>query len=197
MSAIDLIFILTIALLTYWGFKTGAADTAIWLVAGYAIFVINGQVVGRTIPLLDLPENYLSIATFIGYIVFAATVFTLARWASKSMDVVLSVPPLGCLNRLGGALLGGLLGIFAVAALVTAAAILTYVIPEGALDFGGVSYASSFSQIYIDVAPRSWLDDQLTHSFFARGFSVLPALILPFAPREIGLAVEVMFDNLK
>lgn len=197
MSAIDLIFILVIGLLTYWGFKTGAAAVAIWLIASHAIFVINGQIVGRTIPLLDIPESYLSIATFAGYVVFAVAVFTLARWASKSMDVVFSVPPLGCLNQLGGAALGALLGLFAVAALITAIAVLTYVIPDGALDFGGVAYASSFAQIYVDSAPRSWLDHQLTGSLFAETFSVLPVLIIPFAPREIGLAVEVMFDNLR
>ena len=197
MSGLDGIFILTIALLAYWGFKTGVIGTAIWLVAAYCTIALGSQVVSRVIPLLGLADNYVSIVSSFFYVLFSAAVFTVARWFSMSVRAFINVTPLKWVNDIGGAVLGGVLGLFAVAAIIAAVAIFTYVIPEGAVDFGGASYSVSYSQIYLNDNPRSWLDDQLTSSFFVEAFSNLRGAIVPIAPREIGLAIEVLFSRVE
>ena len=197
MSGLDGIFILTIALLAYWGFKTGVIGTAIWLVAAYCTIALGSQIVSRIIPLLGLAENYVSIVTSFCYVLFSAAIFTIARWFSMSVRAFIKFTPLKWVNDIGGAVLGGVLGLFAVAAIIAAVAIFTYVIPEGAVDFGGASYSVSYSQIYLNDNPRSWLDEQLTNSLFVEAFSNLRGAIVPIAPREIGLAIEVLFARVE
>ncbi len=197
MSSLDGIFILTIALLAFWGFRTGVFGTAIWLVAALGTIFLSAQIVSRVIPLLGLPNNYFSIATSFAYVLFSAAVFTIARWISTSVRLVIDFTPLKWINGIGGALLGAVMGLLVVAAMIAGLAVFTYVVPEGSLEFGGVSYADSYSGIYISHPPRSWLHDQLTHSIVVEAFSLLPAFILPFAPREIGIAVEVLFSNVR
>lgn len=197
MSGLDGIFILTIALFTLWGLRTGVLGTAIWLVAAYGTIVLGAQIIGRIIPFLALPENYVAIVTSFGYVLFSAAVFTFARWISKSVRTAINFTPLKLVNDLGGAVLGAISGIFVVAAIIAAAAVFTYVLPEGALDFGGAQYAASYSQIYIGDEPRSWLDDQLKNSLIVETIANLRGAILPFAPREIGLAIEVLFTRVE
>ena len=84
---------------------------------------------------------------------------------------------------------------FAVVGFIAVAAVLTYVVPEGALDYGGVSYAESYSRIHLNSGPRSWLDEQLTGSLFVEVLASLRPVIVPFAPRELGIAVDVLFSR--
>ena len=197
MSGLDIIFTVTIALFAFWGFRAGVLGAGVWLVAAYVTIVLGAQVVGRIIPLFGIPENFASVATSFGYVLFSAVVFTVARWAYSSVRAVINITWLKWVNDVGGAVLGGILGIAVVVAVVVAAAILTYVVPEGALEYGGASYAASYSQIYIDSAPRSWLDHQLTHSLFVDLLSELRPVVTPFAPREVGLAVDVLFARIE
>ncbi len=195
MNGLDGIFILTILLLAFWGFQVGVLGTAIWLVAAYVAIVFGAQLVGRVVPLFGFPANFTSITTTIGYVVVSALVGILARSVSSSVRAVINVTPLRWINDIGGALLGALVGCILVTALIVAAAAFTYVVPEGALEIGGVSYTVSYSQIYLDDAPRSWLDEQLTGSLVVEIISGLRGIIVPFAPNEIGLAVDVLFSR--
>ena len=196
MSGLDGIFILTIALLAFWGFRTGVFGTAIWLVAAFGAIFLGAQIVSRVVPLLGLSDNYFSIVTSFAYVLFSAAVFAVAGWISTSVQLVIGFTPLKWINGIGGALLGAVTGIFVVAAMIAGLAMFTYVVPEGSLEFSGVLYAASYSGIFIS-GPRLWLHDQLTHSLVVEAFSVLPVFILPFAPREIGIAVEVLFSNVQ
>ncbi len=195
MNGLDGIFILTILLLAFWGFQTGVIGAAIWLVAAYGSIVLGAQIVGWTIPRLGIPQNLGSIVTSFGYILVSAVVFTLARMISISIRSAINVSPLRWVNDIGGALLGALLGILAVAAIIAVAAIFTYVVPEGALEYGGASYSASYSQIYLNNGPRAWLDEQLTGSLIVEMMANLRGVIVPIAPRELGIAVEVLFSR--
>ncbi len=197
MNGLDGIFILTILLLAFWGFQVGVLGTAIWLVAAYAAIVFGAQVVGRVVPLFGFPPNFTSIATTIGYIIISALVGIVARSVSSSVRAVINMTLLRWVNDIGGALLGALVGCILVTALIVAAAAFTYVVPKGALEFGGASYSASYSQIYLDDAPRSWLDEQLTGSLVVEIISGLRGVIVPFAPNEIGLAVDVLFSRVE
>ena len=153
MNGLDGIFILTILLLAFWGFQTGVIGAAIWLVAAYGSIVLGAQIVGWTIPRLGIPQNLGSVVTSFGYILVSAAVFTLARMISMSIRSAINVSPLRWVNDIGGALLGALLGVLAVTAIIAVAAIFTYVVPEGALEYGGASYSASYSQIYLNKRP--------------------------------------------
>lgn len=196
MNGLDGIFILTILLLAFWGFQVGVLGTAIWLVAAYGAIFISAQLVGRVVPLLGFPANYTSITVTVGYIIISALVGILARSVSSSVRSMINVTPLRWVNDIGGALLGGVVGIVLVTAVIVAAAAFTYVVPEGALEFGGASYSMSYSQIYLHDAPRSWLDEQLTGSLVVEIISGLRTIIVPFAPNEIGIALDVLFSRL-
>ncbi len=195
MNGLDGIFILTILLLAFWGFKIGLIGATIWLIAAYVSVVLSAQIVGWTIPRFGLPENLTSISTSIGYILVSAAVFMVARFISLSIRSGINVTPLRWVNDFGGALMGFILGVFAVVGFIAIAATLTYVVPEGALDYGGVSYSESFSQVYLASGPRAWLDQQLTGSLFVEIVASLRPVIVPFAPRELGIAVDVLFSR--
>ena len=195
MNGLDGIFILTVLLAAFWGFRVGVIGAAIWLGAAYVSVVLSAHVVGWTIPMIGLPENFASIATSFGYILVSAAVFMVARLFSMSIRSGIKVTPLRWVNELGGAVLGFALGVFAVVGFVALAAVFTYVVPDGALDYGGANYAESYSQIYLSSGPRAWLDDQLTGSFFVEMVANLRPVIVPFAPRELGVAVDVLFSR--
>ena len=195
MNGLDGIFILTILLLAFWGFQVGVLGTAIWLVAAYGAIVLGAQLVGRVVPLLGLPANYTSIATTMGYIIVSTLVGILARSVASSVRAMINVTPLRWVNDIGGALLGAAVGFILVTALIAVAAAFTYVVPEGAIEYGGVSYSASYSQIYLHDAPRSWLDEQLTGSLVVEILAGLRGIIVPIAPNEIGIAVDVLFSR--
>lgn len=195
MNGLDGIFILTIVLLAFWGFRVGVIGAAIWLVAAYVSIVLGAHIVGWTIPRLGLPENLTSLVTSFGYILISAAVFMVARMISLSVRSGVNFTPLRWVNDLGGALLGIVLGVFAVVGFIAFAATFTYVVPDGVLEYGGASYAESFAQIYLASGPRAWLDQQLTGSLFIEMLANLRPVIVPFAPRELGIAVDVLFSR--
>ena len=58
MNGLDGIFILTIVLVTFWGFKVGLIGAAIWFIAAYLSVVLGAHIVCWTIPRLGLPGNF-------------------------------------------------------------------------------------------------------------------------------------------
>ena len=196
MNGLDGIFILTIVLVTFWGFKVGLIGAAIWFIAAYISVVLGALVVGWTMPRLGLPENFASLAIAIGYVLASTAVFMVARFISLSIRSGINFTPFRWANDIGGAVLGFVFGGFAVVGFIAVAAVLTYVVPEGALDYGGVSYAESYSRIYLNSGPRFWLDQQLTGSIFVEVLANLRPVVVPFAPRELGIAVDVLFSRL-
>ena len=195
MNGLDGIFILTILLLAFWGFKIGVIGATIWLVAAFVSVILSAQIVGWTIPRFGLPENFASIASSLGYILVSAAVFTVARFVSISIRSGVNVTPMRWVNKLGGALMGFILGVFAVVGFIALAATFTYVVPEGALSYGGASYSESFSHMYLASGPRAWFDQQLTGSLFVEVLANLRPAVVPFAPRELGIAVDVLFSR--
>ena len=192
MNGFDGLFILTILLLAFWGFQTGILGAGIWLGAAYSSIVLGAHIVGWTIPRLGLPENIEAISTSLGYILVSAAVFTLASMISVSLKSAINVTPLKWVNNGGGVFFGAILGVCTVAAMIAALAVFTYVIPEGALEIGDVSF---YSQAYLSSGIRGWLDVQLTGSLIVELFGTLRGLIVPFAPRELGIAVDVLFSR--
>ncbi len=186
---------LAIVLAAIWGFKIGVIGAAIWLIAAYISVVLGALIVGWTMPRLGLPGNFASLATSVAYISASAAVFMVARAISVSLRSGINFTPLRWVNDLGGAVLGLVFGVFAVVGFIAVAAVFTYVVPDGALDYGGASYSETFSRTYLSSGPRAWIDHQLTGSMFVEILVNLHPLIVPFAPRELGIAVDVLFSR--
>ena len=196
MNGLDAIFALLVLFFAFLGFRIGIISATIWLVAAAISIILGAQIVGWTIPRIGLPENYGSIAASIGYIVVSLAVFTIAGMISASLKTAISLTPLKWVDDMGGAFFGMLLGICLIIAIIAILATFTYVVPAGALEYGGSSYSSGFAQSFLDPVPRRWLDDLLTGSLVVDVISNVRGLIVPFAPRELGIAIDVLFARL-
>ncbi len=197
MSYIDLLFIALVFGLAFWGYLTGVVGAAIWLVAAYISIMFGAQFVGRVVPYFGFPAIAVSLVAPVGYIIFSAGVFLLARMASTTLRLAINMTPLKWVNDIGGALVGALLGTSISLAAIALLAVFTYAIPLDALTIGGTSYAESFALLHLDSEPRRWLDEQLTASVTIDVLSNLRPLIVPFAPERIGVAVDVLFSRLR
>ena len=106
MNGLDGIFILTILLLAFWGFKVGLIGAAIWFIAAYISVFLGALIVGWTMPRLGLPENFGSLAIAVGYVLASTAVFMVARFISLSIRSGINFTPLRWANDIGGAFLG-------------------------------------------------------------------------------------------
>ncbi len=196
MNGLDGIFALILLIFVFWGFRTGIISAAIWLVAAAISIILGAQLVGWTIPRIGLSENFGSIVTSVGYILVSLAVFTIAGMISASVKSAIDLTPLRWVNDAGGALFGALLGMSLIVAIIAILATFTYVVPIGALESGGTSYSLAFAQPFLDAVPRRWLDGLLTDSIVVDAISSVRVLTVPYAPRELGIAIDVLFASL-
>lgn len=189
---LDFVLAVALAFLIFWGYSNGVVGASIWFVAVFASVTVGAQTVGRVVPALGFPAAWESAIASIGYVLVSAVTFFVAKLVATSVNQAVSLTPLKWINVGGGALFGFALGAVAVATVVAGLATFTYVIPD--LDFGSgvLGRATAFSQGYLFDQPRLWLDQQLTESFAVRGALSLRPLLIPFAPENVGVAIDVL-----
>ena len=189
---LDFVLAVALAFLIFWGYSNGVVGASIWFVAVFASVTVGAQTVGRVVPALGFPAAWESAIASIGYVLVSAVTFFVAKLVATSVNQAVSLTPLKWINLGGGALFGFALGAVAVATVVAGLATFTYVIPD--LDFGSgvLGRATAFSQGYLFDQPRLWLDQQLTESFAVRGALSLRPLLIPFAPENVGVAIDVL-----
>lgn len=189
---LDFVLAVALAFLIFWGYTNGVVGASIWFVAVFASVTVGAQTVGRIVPAVGLPANWESGIASIGYVIVSAITFFVAKLVASSVNQAVSLTPLKWINVGGGALFGFALGAVVVATVVAGLATFTYVIPD--LDFGSgiLGRATAFSQGYLFDQPRLWLDQQLTGSFAVRGALSLRPLLIPFAPENVGVAIDVL-----
>ena len=192
MNLLDLIFLVSIGILTFWGLTTGLIGAAIWFVAVYVSILLGTQVVGRVVPSFGLPESWTAVVIPVVSLILSIAVFWFAAIVAATVKQAVSVTPLKWINRLGGALFGAAIGVALVIAFIALAAVFTYVVPEDATGAGSLGYATGFAQGYLFDQPRDWLDDQLSNSSIVSAAMALRPLLIPFAPNVIGIAVDVL-----
>ncbi len=192
MNLLDLVLLIMVAALAYWGLATGLVGAAIWFIAVYVSVVLGAQAVGRVVPVLGLPESWTAAVVPIGSLIFGIAVFWLAAMVATALKQTINVTPLKWVNRLGGAFFGAACGIVLAIAFIVMAAAFTYVVPEDSAGAGSLGYASGFAQGYLFDQPRRWLDEQLSNSSIVAMATMLRPLLIPFAPSEIGIAVDVL-----
>ena len=189
---LDLVFAVLLAFLIFWGYSNGVLGSGIWFIAVFLSVTLGAQTVGRLIPALGFPPAWGSFIASIGYVIVSAVTFFVAKLVASTVNSAVSITPLKWVNSGGGALFGLALGIVAVAATVAGLAVFTYVVPDLLQGAGILGRATAFSQGYLFDQPRMWLDDQLTQSIIVRGALSLRPLLVPFAPDNVGVAVDIL-----
>lgn len=189
---LDLVFAVLLAFLIFWGYSNGVLGSGIWFVAVFLSVTLGAQTVGRLIPALGFPPAWGSFIASVGYVIVSAVTFFLAKLVASTVNSAVSITPLKWVNSGGGALFGLALGIVAVAAAVAGLAVFTYVVPDLLQGAGILGRATAFSQGYLFDQPRMWLDGQLTESIIVRGALSLRPLLVPFAPDNVGVAVDIL-----
>ena len=189
---LDLVFAVLLAFLIFWGYSNGVLGSGIWFIAVFLSVTLGAQTVGRLIPALGFPPAWGSFIASVGYVIVSALTFFVAKLVASTVNSAVSITPLKWVNSVGGALFGLALGIVAVAATVAGLAVFTYVVPDLLQGAGILGRATAFSQGYLFDQPRMWLDDQLTQSIIVRGALSLRPLLVPFAPDNVGVAVDIL-----
>ena len=189
---LDLVFAVLLAFLIFWGYSNGVLGSGIWFIAVFLSVTLGAQTVGRLIPALGFPPAWGSFIASVGYVIVSAVTFFVAKLIASTVNSAVSITPLKWINSGGGALFGLALGIVAVAATVAGLAVFTYVVPDLLQGAGILGRATAFSQGYLFDQPRMWLDDQLTQSIIVRGALSLRPLLVPFAPENVGVAVDIL-----
>ena len=189
---LDLVFAVLLAFLIFWGYSNGVLGSGIWFIAVFLSVTLGAQTVGRLIPALGFPPAWGSFIASVGYVIVSAVTFFVAKLVASTVNSAVSITPLKWVNSGGGALFGLALGIVAVAATVAGLAVFTYVVPDLLQGAGILGRATAFSQGYLFDQPRMWIDDQLTQSIIVRGALSLRPLLVPFAPDNVGVAVDIL-----
>lgn len=189
---LDFVFAVMLAFLIFWGYANGVLGAGIWFVAVFASVTVGAQTVGRVVPALGFPAAWSSFIASIGYVLVSAVTFFVAKLVASSANSAISVTPLKWVNIGGGATFGFALGVVAVATVVAGLATFTYVLPDLGQGPGVLGRATAFSQGYLFDQPRLWLDQQLTESIVVKGALSLRPLLIPFAPDNVGIAVDVL-----
>ena len=189
---LDFALAVVLAFLIFWGYTNGMVGTGIWFVAVFLSVTIGAQTVGRIVPVLGFPAAWNSFIASIGYVLVSAATFLVARLVSSSLNNAIGFTPLKWVNTVGGAVFGFLVGAVIIAVIVAGFATFTYVVPDLGQGSGVIGRATAFSQGYLFDQPRRWIDSQLTSSFAVKGALSLRPLLVPFAPDNVGVAVDVL-----
>lgn len=192
MSFLDLLFLAILLFFLWWGYRSGFTGAVIWFVAVYVSILISAQITGRVLPNIGLPENVSSFVTPIGFAMVSATIFFLANILATGVKQGVSVTPLKWVNVVGGIVVGAALGLAVTLAVIVMAATFTYVVPDDVTSSDALGYALGVSQGYLFDQPRAWLDEQLTSSAIVEMVMIFKPLVVPFAPSDTGIAVDVL-----
>ena len=192
MSFIDLLFIAILLFFLWWGYRSGFTGAVIWFVAVYISILISAQITGRILPNIGLPENVSAFVTPIGFAMVSAMTFFSANILATGVKQGVNVTALKWFNILGGIVVGAGLGVAVTLAVIVMAATFTYVVPDDAISSDALGYALGVSQGYLFDQPRAWMDQQLTSSAIVEMVMVFKPLVIPFAPGDTGIAVDVL-----
>lgn len=190
-NTLDITLLIIFAALVWFGMRTGITGAAIWFAAVWLSITAGAQTVGRIAPHLGLPENLSSAATAIGYVLVSSAVFLIAKTVSLAVKQAIGITPLGWINTIGGIFFGATIGVAAILGIIAVAATVTYVIPDYATGSAATEIALGFAEGYLE-GPREWLDTQLTESTIVAIAMNARTLLVPFAPDETGIAIDIL-----
>ncbi|MCH8235628.1 MAG: CvpA family protein [Chloroflexi bacterium] len=195
------------------GLKWGLVQAALNFIAVYVAMLIGAQFAdGLVERITDDIENE-SITTAIGYVIIFLAVFIIAQIVGKAIRTMLKIVFLGWVDRLGGVVVGALLGAILVTGVVTAMARLAYPqdeiiladidnIANSATSLANVQAATE--RLYKELAERygrdtikEWLTDSSLIPRVLDVRSAIPANMLGLIPGEFASALDTLEADLK
>ncbi len=194
------------------GLKWGLVQSVLNFVAVYVAMLVGAQFAdGLVERFTDDIENE-SITTAIGYAVIFLAVFIVAQIVGKIIRAGLTIVFLGWVDKLGGVLIGVLLGAVLVTGVVIAMARVAYPQDEVILaDIGRIADAAindgdldtAKERLYQELAERygrdilkDWLADSTLVPKVLGGSSKVPANVLGLAPGEFATALDTLEADL-
>ena len=195
------------------GLKWGLVQAALNFIAVYVAMLIGAQFAdGLVERITDDIENE-SITTAIGYVIIFLAVCIIARSVGKAVRTMLKIVFLGWVDRLGGVVVGALLGAILVTGVVTAMARLAYPqdeiiladidnIANSATSLANVQAATE--RLYKELAERygrdtikEWLTDSSLIPRVLDVRSAIPANMLGLIPGEFASALDTLEADLQ
>lgn len=199
---LDFVFAIILAFLLFWGYSNGVVGTGIWFLAVFLSVTIGTQTVGRVVPEIGLPAPGQAALASIGYVLVSAATFFIAKLVSSTLNQAVSLTPLKWINVLGGALAGLAIGIVVVAAVIAGLAVFAYLdlqfereFFEAAAQYTEVADLADRAEYYLFQRPREWLDEQMRQSIAVQAALTLRPLLVPFAPADVGDAVDILDER--
>jgi len=195
------------------GLKWGLVQSALNFIAVYVAMLVGAQFADGLIERFTDDIDNESITTAIGYIVIFLAVFIAAQIAGKAIRTMLKIVFLGWVDRLGGVLVGALLGSILVIGAVTAMARIAYpqdeVILANIADIDitagveGIADAAR-ERLYQELAERygrdtlrGWMADSSLIPTVLDVTDAIPANVLGLIPGEFASALDTLGADLE
>jgi membrane protein required for colicin V production len=189
------------------GLKWGLVQSILNFIAVYVAMLVGAQIAdGLVARVTDDVQNE-SVATAIGYVVIFLSVFIIAQIVGKIIRPMLTIIFLGWVDKLGGVVVGVLLGGILVTGAVTAMARVAYPQDEAILveieDLVSGDFEAAKERLYQELAERygrdtlkEWLADSSLVPGVLGTRSKLPANVLGLVPGEFATALDTLAADL-
>ncbi|MBT3941228.1 MAG: CvpA family protein [Chloroflexi bacterium] len=211
MSILDWVLVAVFVVGALLGLKWGLVQAVLNFVAVYVAMLVGAQFAdGLVERFTDDIENE-SVTTAIGYVVIFLGVFIVAQIVGKIIRAMLSMVFLGWVDKLGGVVVGVLLGAILVTGVVTAMARVAYPQDEAILAdisdiasiSGGIDVDAAKERLYQELAERygrdtikEWLADSTMVPKVLDAREKLPANVLGLIPGEFASALNTLEADL-
>jgi membrane protein required for colicin V production len=189
------------------GLKWGLVQSVLNFIAVYVAMLVGAQFSdGLVARVTDDVQNE-SVATTIGYVVIFLGVFIIAQIVGKTIRAMLTIIFLGWVDKLGGVVVGVLLGAILVTGVVTAMARVAYPQDEAILveieDLVTGDIEAAKERLYQELAERygrdtvkDWLADSSLVPRVLDTRAKLPANVLGLIPGEFATALDTLEADL-
>jgi len=189
------------------GLKWGLVQSILNFIAVYVAMLVGAQIAdGLVARVTDDVQNE-SVATAIGYVVIFLSVFIIAQIVGKIIRPMLTIIFLGWVDKLGGVVVGVLLGGILVTGAVTAMARVAYPQDEAILveieDLVSGDFEAAKERLYQELAERygrdtlkEWFADSSLVPGVLGTRSKLPANVLGLVPGEFATALDTLAADL-
>ena len=212
MNIFDWVLVAVFVVSALLGLKWGLVQSILNFVAIYVAMLVGAQIAdGLVARVTDDVQNE-SVATAIGYVVIFLGVFIIAQIVGRIIRPMLTIIFLGWVDKLGGVVVGVLLGGILVIGAVTAMARVAYPQDEAILveieELASGNFEAAKERLYQELAERYGRDalkEWLAGSSLVPGVldtrSKLPANVLGLVPGEFATALDTLeadlADNIK
>ena len=207
MNIFDWVLVAVFVVSALLGLKWGLVQSVLNFVAIYVAMLVGAQIAdGLVARVTDDVQNE-SVATAIGYVVIFLSVFIIAQIVGKIIRPMLTIIFLGWVDKLGGVVVGVLLGGILVTGAVTAMARVAYPQDEAILveieDLVSGDFEAAKERLYQELAERygrdtlkEWLADSSLVPGVLGTRSKLPANVLGLVPGEFATALDTLAADL-